>query len=223
VVALLGLLARQRRHPFTDYELAELAWRIEREDLGIRGGKQDQYAAAFGGFNFIEFHPDAVVVNPLRMDQETLNELEYSLLLCYTGRTRLSGRILERQIASYVERRSEVVEALEAQKALAVALKNALLRRQLRDFGGLLHEAWETKKRLDQGISSPAIDEMYDEARRAGAVGGKLLGAGGGGYLLLYCRFDRKHRVAETLERLGGQVVEFGFESRGLQTWEAAS
>jgi len=223
VVALLGLLARHRRHPFTDYELAELAWRIEREDLGIRGGKQDQYAAAFGGFNFIEFHPDAVVVNPLRMDQETLNELEYSLLLCYTGGTRLSGRILERQIASYVERRAGVVEALEAQKALAVALKNALLRRQLWDFGGLLHEAWETKKRLDQGISNPRIDEMYDEARRAGAVGGKLLGAGGGGYLLLYCRFDRKHRVAETLERLGGQVVEFGFESRGLQTWEAAA
>lgn len=220
VVALVGLFRHWLRQPLTDYQIAELAYQIERVDLGIKGGMQDQYAATFGGVNFIEFYDKAVIVNPLRVSMEHLNELQYNLLLCYTGRTRLSANIVARQTESFVQKREEVVRALDAQKDMAIQMKNALLQGHLDDFGHLLHQAWQTKKQLDPAITTPQIDEMYETARGEGAIGGKILGAGGGGYLLLYCPFDRRHVVAAGLERLGGQVVDFGIEFRGLQTWE---
>jgi D-glycero-alpha-D-manno-heptose-7-phosphate kinase len=220
VVALVGLFRHWLRQPLTDYQIAELAYQIERVDLGIKGGMQDQYAATFGGVNFIEFYDKAVIVNPLRVSPDRLNELEYCLLLCYTGRSRLSAHIVERQTESYIQKKEAVVRALDAQKEMAIQMKNALLQGRLDDFGDLLHQAWQTKKQLDPAITTPQIDEMYAAARQQGAIGGKILGAGGGGYLLLYCPFDRKHMVAATLERLGGQVVDFGFDWRGLQTWE---
>ncbi|MBN1504075.1 MAG: GHMP kinase [Candidatus Eisenbacteria bacterium] len=221
VVALIGAFREWLKKPLTDYEIAELAYRIERGDLGIAGGRQDQYAATFGGFNFIEFTRDATVVNPLRIKPSILNELEYRLLLCYTGQTRLSAGILKRQIDSYVTRKADVVKALDSLKAYTSQMKNDLLLGRLDALGELLHEAWLKKKRLDRDISSARIDELYAVARRNGAVGGKILGAGGGGYLLVLCRFDKKHIVAEKLEKAGGQIVEFGFESRGLDTWKA--
>jgi len=220
VVALVGLFRHWLRQPLTDYQIAELAYQIERVDLGIKGGMQDQYAATFGGVNFIEFYDKAVIVNPLRVSADRLNELEYCLLLCYTGQSRLSAHIVERQTESYIQKKEAVVRALDAQKEMAIQMKNALLQGRLDDFGDLLHQAWQSKKQLDPAITTPQIDEMYAAARQAGAIGGKILGAGGGGYLLLYCPFDRKHVVAATLERLGGQVVDFGFDWRGLQTWE---
>jgi D-glycero-alpha-D-manno-heptose-7-phosphate kinase len=220
VVALVGLLRHWLRQPLTDYQIAELAHQIERGDLGIIGGMQDQYAATFGGVNFIEFSDKAVIVNPLRVTLDRLNELEYNLLLCYTGQTRLSAHIVERQTQSFVDKNAEVVRALDAQKDMAIQMKNALLQGRLDDFGGLLHHAWQTKKHLDPAITTPHIDELYEAARREGALGGKILGAGGGGYLLLYCPFDRKHLIAAALEKLGGQVIDFGFDLRGLQTWE---
>jgi D-glycero-alpha-D-manno-heptose-7-phosphate kinase len=220
VVALIGLLKHWQRLPLTSYEIAELAYRVERLELGISGGMQDQYAAVFGGFNFIEFNPPAVIVNPLRVDPETLNELEYNLLLCYTGTTRLSANILATQIGAYERHDPGVMGAMDELKAITVELKNALLQNRLDDFGRLLHEAWVQKKRMAEQITNPGIDALYAAARKAGAIGGKILGAGGGGYLLLYCEFDRKHRIAHELERLGGQVVKFAFEGSGLQTWE---
>jgi D-glycero-alpha-D-manno-heptose-7-phosphate kinase len=220
VVALVGLFRHWLRQPLTDYQIAELAYQIERVDLGIKGGMQDQYAATFGGVNFIEFYDKAVIVNPLRVSPDRLNELEYCLLLCYTGQSRLSAHIVERQTESYIQKKEEVVRALDAQKEMAIQMKNALLQGRLDDFGDLLHQAWQTKKQLDPAITTPQIDEMYAAARQGGAIGGKILGAGGGGYLLLYCPFDRKHMAAAALERLGGQVVDFGFDWRGLQTWE---
>jgi D-glycero-alpha-D-manno-heptose-7-phosphate kinase len=219
VVALIGAFGEWLSKPLTDYEIAELAYQIERVDLRIAGGRQDQYAATFGGFNFIEFSKDHTVVNPLRIKLSTLNELEYRLLLCYTGETRLSAGILKRQIESYVTRKKQVVRALDSLKVHTLRMKDALLLGKLDVLGELLHEAWLNKKRLDRQISSPKIDELYSVARRNGAIGGKVLGAGGGGYLLVLCRFDRKHIVAEKLEKAGGQIVEFGFEFRGLDTW----
>ncbi|HIC88464.1 MAG TPA: GHMP kinase [Anaerolineae bacterium] len=220
VVALLGLFRDWLQRPLTDYELAELAYEVERIDLGIQGGRQDQYAATFGGFNFIDFYEDVTVVNPLRIPADVLNELEYRLLLCYTGQTRLSANILRTQVQGYVERRKESVAGLDALKAIAIEMKNKLLLGRLDEFGALLHEAWRNKKRLARQISNDRIEELYDLARRHGALGGKISGAGGGGFLLVYCPFDRKHVIAEQLERAGGEVVEFGFEPHGLQTWQ---
>ncbi|MCL4499484.1 MAG: GHMP kinase [Chloroflexi bacterium] len=221
VVCLIGLFRDWLKRPLTDYETAELAYEVERVDLGIKGGMQDQYAATFGGFNFIEFYDKSVVVNPLRIKPDVLNELNYRLLLCYTGRTRLSAHILERQTSSYVSKQERVVNALDALKELTIEMKNALLQGRLNDFGGLLHEAWLNKKNLDDNISSSHIDELYAAARERGAIWGKILGAGGGGYLLVSCPFDKKHKIAERLEQVGGQVVEFSFDLEGLQTWEA--
>ncbi len=221
MVALIGLLKHFRKLPLTNYEIAQLAYHAERVDLGIKGGMQDQYAAVFGGFNFIEFTKDAVIVNPLRIERETVNELQYRLLLCYTGRTRLSANIINTQVDNYVRREEDVMNAMDEIKQTAVKLKNALLQNRMDDFGELLHQGWINKKKMAKQISNPNIDEMYETARKNGAIGGKILGAGGGGYLLLFCEFDKKHIVAEKLEKLGGQFVEFTFEPLGLQTWRA--
>ena len=137
VVALIGALKHYRRLPLTDYEIAELAYRIERKDLGIQGGMQDQYAAAFGGFNFMEFSRSAVIVNPLRIEPDVVNELQYNLLLCYTGTRRLSARIIQSQVAAYERREEEVLRAMDELKHLTLEIKNALLQGRLADFGAL--------------------------------------------------------------------------------------
>lgn len=219
MVVLVGLLKEFKNMAFTDYEVANLAYIIERKELGIKGGLQDQYAATFGGFNFIEFLKDRVIVNPLRISQDVINELEYNLLLCYTGGCRLSARIIEDQVSRYERKEEETLQGLRQLKKIAIEMKNALLQRKLNEFGELLHHAWENKKKLSSKITSPEIEEMYEEARKAGALGGKISGAGGGGYLLFYCLFDKKHKVAETLKKLGGTITDFAFEDHGLQTW----
>jgi D-glycero-alpha-D-manno-heptose-7-phosphate kinase len=219
IVGLVGLVKEFKNLPLTEYEIANLAYIIEREDLQIKGGHQDQYAASFGGFNFIEFLGDRVIVNPLRIHQDTVNELEHNLLLCYTGTTRRSDHIIEDQTKRFEEKQEDTLRALRDQKQLAVDMKNALLGRRLPDFADLLHSAWESKKNLSPRISNTVIDEMYDTARKTGAIGGKITGAGGGGYMLLYCEFEKKHKVADAMKKLGATPTEFAFESRGLQTW----
>jgi len=220
VVALIGLIQRWNHLPLTSYDIAELAYHIERVDLGIKGGMQDQYAAVFGGFNFIEFGESAVIVNPLRIEPDILNELNYRLLLCYTGRTRLSGNIINTQVSNYVRGETDVLAAMDELKSITLDMKNALLQGRVDDFGALLHDAWINKKKMANQITTSKIDVLYDTARKYGAIGGKILGAGGGGYLLVYSPFDRKHIIAEELENIGGQVVEFNFDFHGLQTWE---
>jgi D-glycero-alpha-D-manno-heptose-7-phosphate kinase len=219
MVSLVGLLKEFRSLALVDYEISHLAYQIEREQLGIKGGMQDQYAATFGGFNFIEFLKERVVVNPLRVSQDVINELEHNLLLCHTGTSRASDHIIDDQIRRYQQGDEDTSSGLRQQKQLAVEMKNALLRRHLNDFGALLHAAWEYKKKMSSRISNAFIDEMYEAARRAGALGGKMPGAGGGGYMLFYCPFDRKHKVAEALSKMGGVCTGFGFEPHGLQTW----
>lgn len=220
VVSLIGLFKHWQRLPLTNYEIAERAYQIERVDMGIRGGRQDQYAATFGGFNFIEFSKDAVIVNPLRVPADVLNELQYNLVLCYTGSTRLSARIIETQVQGYLDRAVDAVSAMDELKQIARDLKNALLQGRLDDFGVLLHEAWLNKKKMARQISNAHIEELYQVARESGALGGKITGAGGGGYMFFYCQFDKKHVVAEKLEQHGAQVVDFSFDASGLQTWD---
>lgn len=219
MVALVGLLKELRGLPLTDYDVAQLAYQIEREDVCIKGGFQDQYASSFGGFNFIEFLRDRVIVNPLRIPADVVNELEHNLVLCYTGVTRQSDRIIEDQTTRFVRRERATLDGLHKQKELAIEMKNALLRRRLDDFGALLHCAWESKKKISPRISTSHIDELYDTARKHGALGGKMTGAGGGGYMMLYCKFERRHRVLEALREVGMTPAEFAFEPLGLQTW----
>ena len=220
MVALTGLLARHYGVDLGQYDTAQLAHAIERDDLSITGGMQDHYAATFGGFNFIEFG-DRVIVNPLRIRDEIAHELEFSLLLCFTGITRDSALVIEDQTRRATARTSDTIEGLRAQKELAVAMKAALLTGALRDFGALLGEAWAQKKRLSPLITNPRIDELYDLALRKGALGGKLTGAGGGGYILLFCDFTKKHRAIEALEFAGAEVTEFTFSRDGMVTWTA--
>ena len=222
-VALVGAFQQYLREPWTPYEVAEMAFKIEREELGWRGGRQDQYAAAFGGFNFMEFSGATTIVNPLKIPAETLNELAYRLVLAYTGTSRFSQDIIERQTQGFSEHRKETTDALDGAKRLAVEMKNELLRGHIDEMGRLLHEGWELKKQFAEGISSPKIDAFYEKVRAAGALGGKLVGAGGGGFILLFCDFARRAEVAKAVSKLGGRVMDFSFERRGLQTWTVRS
>lgn len=219
MVTLVGLLKEFKNIPLTDYEIAHLAYIIERKELKIKGGMQDQYAATFGGFNFIEFTGDKVIVNPLKISPDVINELEHNLLLCYTGKTRLSAQIIDDQVSRYERGDTETLDGMRKLKEIAVEMKNKLLRRELDAFGELLHLAWENKKKMSHKITNPQIEEMYELARKKGAIGGKISGAGGGGYMLLYCRFEKKHKVIEALKKLGCTFTEFSFDTYGLQTW----
>lgn len=218
--ALVGAFSQWQRLPLSEYEIAELACRIEREELGLRGGKQDQYACAFGGINFIEFFADRTIVNPLRIKQDVLNELEYRLILCYTGRSRLSSEIIMDQVARYSDKQEDIVYALDQTKDIATAMKNAFLLGHIDEMGQLLGEGWLQKKKFSHRITDPFIDELYETAKKSGAVGGKLLGAGGGGHLLMLCQPTKKHQVTTALQKAGATITPFAFESHGLQSWK---
>ena len=218
MVSLLTAMARWKGITLDNYAMADLAYGVERIDLGISGGYQDQYAATFGGFNFIEFHGrNNVVVNPLRIRRDIINELQYNLLLCYTGNIHVSANIIKDQVSNY--KKTDAFQAMCEVKALSYAMKDELLKGNLHNFGRLLDYGWESKKRMSSKITNPQIDMLYDEAKKAGALGGKLLGAGGGGFLLVYCPYNVKHQVARRLEAAGGQLMDWNFELRGAQSW----
>jgi D-glycero-alpha-D-manno-heptose-7-phosphate kinase len=222
--AVIGAVATYTGQTLDGYELAELNYEIERHDLKIAGGKQDQYATSFGGFNLIEFYSDRVVVNPLSIDRDIVNDLETHLLLCYTGQVRANLGLVSKQVRMLQEGRLDSCEGLRTLYALAFDMKEALLKGRLGVFGELLHEAYVNKKRMNPECATGTItDRLYEEARAHGATGGKLLGAGGGGYLLLYCETDKQHVVRKALEALGGQFTEFSFDDLGLQTWRSQS
>jgi D-glycero-alpha-D-manno-heptose-7-phosphate kinase len=219
-VALIGTLSRYKNINLSNYQIADLAYHIEREEAAIKGGRQDQYAASFGGFNFIEFFGDKTIVNPLRIKPDIINELQYRLMLCDTGKRRYSGGIIEDQVAGYMNNKNGVAHALLETKIIALEMKYALLLGQIDEIGRLLNEGWQLKKKFSDKMTDPHINELYDIAIKNGAIGGKLLGAGGGGHLIFLCRFDKRHKIAEELERYGGHVVNFAFDFNGLQTWE---
>lgn len=220
VIAVVSAFTKLLRLPLTPYDLAELAYEIERIDVGVKGGKQDQYASAFGGINFIEFNKSLTIVNPLRIEKSILSELEYSLILGYIGNTRSSGNIIEKQIKSYKEGNYTSVSAMDNIKELAFKMKNALLRRELLYFGKLLNEEWQEKKKMAEGISNETIDYIYEEACKAGALGGKISGAGGGGFMFFYTEFDKKIQVINRLKELGVQIMPFSFVEDGATSWE---
>ena len=167
----------------------------------------------------MEFDADRTLINPLRVPPEWISELEYSLVLAYTGQSRFSSEIINDQVDQYRRNQEHALAAMDQTKAKASEMKQALLTGRLGDFGSLLHDAWLVKKQMSGKISNPFIDQLYEAARAAGALGGKVSGAGGGGFMFFFTGFDRRHEVIEVLEQLGAQVVHFGFTDTGMQTW----
>lgn len=221
MVAVIDLVARHCGLDLGPHEIAELAYRLERDDLHIPGGYQDQYAASFGGFNFMEFRMDGdVVVNPLRIRPDTVHELEHNMLLAYTGRTRVSDHIIEDQVSRYETGNEDAIAGLRAQRDLADAMRVALLRGRVDEIGYLLGQAWQQKQRMSSRITTPLISEAVEHALKCGALGGKVTGAGGGGHMIFICEFEKRHVVADELIRLGLSVSEFTFTKHGVTTWK---
>ncbi len=222
-VSLIGVFNFLRReNRMTDYEIAELAFKLEREELGNKGGRQDQYASVFGGLNFIEFRGDDFVrVNTLRLRKNSLLELEKNLLLVHVMDRSQSGDIITDQVKSYVDGEKKVVEALHKVKALTEETNSALRKGDLNRFGELLHEGWVEKKKFSPLMSNEYIDKVYAAARKNGALGGKISGAGGGGHMILYCESGKEEAVADQVREMGAHVRSFSFDMEGLQTWEA--
>lgn len=221
-VAMVRAIADMMRLPLGSYEIADLAHRIERVDVGIQGGKQDHYAAAFGGFNYMEFRDGLTVVTPLRLPEATVCELEYSVVFAYVGGSHFSSHILQRQVDNYRAAKVDAVDAMDRLKALAEATKQALLLGDLQGVGRLLDESWQNKKLLATGITNAKIDDLYACARSAGALGGKISGAGGGGFMFFLCDSDRRFAVQEVLREQGAQVVNHTFTQRGVHSWSRA-
>lgn len=217
IVSIIAAMCEWQNIRLTGHEMANLAYKLEREDIGLKGGKQDQYAAVFGGFNLMNFSSQGVNVNRVRIDEDTVNELQYCSLLCYIGHTRESAEIIESQVSKFNKGQNE--EALDRTKALAKAMNVAMERGDIRSAGEILDEAWTYKKQFSSKISNPHIDAMYSAARSAGAIGGKVTGAGGGGFMYFICEYDRKYNVAQELGRMGAKVTDFMFEPKGVTSW----
>lgn len=215
--AILGCFNQFRRDQWDLYELAEIAYQAERHCLGVPGGWQDQYATVFGGFNFMEFRMDQNIVHPLRIHPDTLLELEECLVLCDTGTTHNSGAIHSDQFKNMSA--SNIRDMLEANVTLSYKMRNDLLRGCLLQFGLAMDRVWHLKRQFSRKISTPALDDIYKQAKERGAVGGKLLGAGGGGFFLFYVPPFRKHELIEHLMTSGLKVRPFRFESQGLLSW----
>ena len=221
VVCILKCFAEWMGIPLGDYELARLAYEIERKDLLLAGGKQDQYAAAFGGFNFMEFLPsDMVIVNPLRIKEWIVEELEGSMLLYFTGRSRDGAAIICEQQKATSAGKVEAVEAMHRIKQSAVDMKLALLQGNMSRFAEILGSAWEDKKKMADAITNPMIQEAFDVAMSAGAISGKVSGAGGGGFIMLMVPPTRRVAVKEALSKLPGKVVPFQFTQKGAVAWK---
>ena len=204
-----------------EYEVARLAYEIERVELKLAGGKQDQYAAAFGGFNFIEFGADEkVLVNPLRIKDWVLHELEASTLLYYTGQSRESAHIIEQQIKSSHDKSSPSLDAMFALKLDAVAMKEAILRGDLAGYAAVLERSWQAKKKLAASVTNAGLDAIYESAIEAGALAGKISGAGGGGFFMFFVPPHRRMAVIRRLQQeQSGEVMNFHFTPIGAQSW----
>lgn len=203
-------------------EVAELACYIEMEKMGMPVGKQDQYAAAFGGLNTITFSREGVIVDPLRVSSQTRETLERRLMLFFTGSSRQSSTILRRQKEASQKEDRGTIRRLDAIKELGLEICAVLQQGDLDTFAELLHQGWMEKRRLAEGITNPFLDQCYQTAREKGALGGKITGAGGGGFLMFYCPEERQEAVTEALTELGLQRRIFTFEDEGVQVLQAA-
>ncbi|MCK9618247.1 MAG: dehydrogenase [Lentimicrobiaceae bacterium] len=220
VVAILGAFTEWLHLPLGEYDIAKLAYEIERVDLKMAGGKQDQYAATFGGVNFMEFYnSDKVIVNPLRIKETYLDELERNLVLYYTETSRLSSKIIEAEIKNVKQKNATSINAMHKLKEQAILMKEAILKGELDTIGKILDFGWQYKKQMAEEITNPFIDQIYETAIAAGATGGKISGAGGGGFMFFYCPGITRFAVIDALNKFGGQSKRYEFVSNGLTTW----
>ena len=214
---ILGCFNHLRKDKFDNYELSELAYQAERIYQGISGGWQDQYATIFGGINFMEFNFDKNQVHPLRINNDLIYELEENLILCYTGMNHESGEIHDNQKEKMKE--PNIKDLVRKNVKLTYQMRDQLLRGKLLEFGNSLHDAWQLKKNFSNNISNSNFDKLYDFAKANGAIGGKILGAGGGGYFLFYCSPYEKLNLVNALRERGNEVRNFRFDGNGLTTW----
>lgn len=220
VVAIIGAFAEMLKLPLGEYDIAHYAHEIERKDLLLAGGRQDQYAATFGGVNFMEFYKDdKVIVNPLRIRQEYLYELENNLVLYFTATSRESAAIIKEQQKNVSAKNEKSIDAMHQLKEQARMMKEALLKGRLNEIGEILDFGFQQKRNMAQNISNSMIEEIYDAAKKNGATGGKISGAGGGGFMIFYCPGNARYKVMDTLNNFGGQVKPYRFTKEGLRTW----
>lgn len=220
VVAMIEAFREYFALPLSDYDVASLAFQIERVDCGLTGGRQDQYAATFGGFNLMEFSGDGAIVNPLRLKPAIVRELEASLVLYYTGASRSSASIIEAQQDHVWAGEEARLDATHALKREATAMKEALLRGDLTTVAQILDAGWKAKKRLAEGITNDAIEELFSVARRAGALAGKVSGAGGGGYMMFLVEPVQRPALVRRLNELpGGRIEPVHFVEEGATAW----
>jgi D-glycero-alpha-D-manno-heptose-7-phosphate kinase len=223
VVTMIKAFVELLNLPLGEYDIAHLAYEIERCDIGLHGGKQDQYAATFGGFNFIEFYEkDRVIVNPLRVKNWIISELEASLLLFYTGVSRASAVIIEEQRQNVQDRVESPVAALHQLKQEAVLMKESVLKGDFLGFARSMEMSWQSKKQTASLISNPHIDEIYELAKAAGARAGKVSGAGGGGYMMFMVDPAKRMDVVRALRTVGPDVLNCQFTKYGTQGWRVA-
>lgn len=220
VVAILGAFVEWLKLPLGDYDIAHYAYQIEREDLKLSGGKQDQYAAMFGGVNFMEFYEDdKVIVNPLRIKSQYLHELENNLVLYFTATSRESADIINEQVKNVTNKNEKSIEAMHQLKEQARMMKEALLKGKLDEIGSILDFGFQQKRKMAHNISNSRIEEIYEAAKKAGATGGKISGAGGGGFMIFYCPGNTRYSVINELKKFGGEVKNYSFTKFGLTTW----
>ncbi|MCK8784397.1 GHMP kinase [Roseomonas sp. NAR14] len=220
VVALIQAYEELLKLPLGEYDIARLAFQIEREDMALAGGRQDQYAAAFGGFNFMEFTAgERVIVNPLRIKPDTVRELEARMLVCFTGVSRESARIIEDQRSNVLAGVQKSIDAMHNLKANAVAMKEALLHGDLDGMAEVLREGWQSKRAMAAGISNSHIEELWDIAAESGAYAGKVSGAGGGGFMMFFCPLEKKPTIISRLEARGCRVAAVVFTAEGANAW----
>lgn len=220
VVALVEAYRAAFRLPLGPYDVARLAYDIERGDLALAGGKQDQYAAAFGGVNFMEFLPgDRVIVNPLRVSRSALNELEAALVICFTGQSRRSASIIDEQLQGIRQRSPATIEGLHQLKAEAIEMKTALLAGDLAGVAAILDRSWKAKKRTAGGITSPLIDQVYATAMTHGAWAGKVSGAGGGGFMMFVTDPENRYRLVAAIRGDGVDASPVHFTDVGAEAW----
>jgi D-glycero-alpha-D-manno-heptose-7-phosphate kinase len=218
-VNIVKTLTTYLHRPLSKYELAEQAFHVAHNVLGKYVGKQDEYAAAFGGLNFISFFPDGgTLVEPVDLEGAVLRELQSNLMLFFTGSSHDSWNILLEQDKSTRTHDRSTLVALHEVKALAGRMRRALERGELHEFGKLMHEGWQSKRRISNKISTPRIDELYAAALNHGAIGGKITGAGGGGFLLLYCERPNQAAVRDAMKNEGVPEMAFSFDMTGAQT-----